>query len=637
MSHTAHPPPVTALRSPSPLQQQVLEFVEQGTGHGVVEATAGSGKTTTLVQVAQTLPVNQAACFLAFNRSTAAELRQRLPKHVEATTIHALGRAMLVGHLPHLASASPDGSKYRRLALGLVKQRMPVNPQPETLADYLAKLADFCRLALVGGQLTGVPDSNLGAGAQCGSKGAEASNGGNRSVTQVAERHQLQSPVTAKETLHLQALLPDLLAMGLEDVKAGRMDYTDMLFATLEFGIQPPLYGFVCVDEAQDLSPLTLALVMSLVAAGARALFVGDPKQAIYAFAGADSRSIQRITADTSATVLPLSVSFRCPTRHVLLARRFSPAMQAAPGATAGVVTITLANRLAKSVRAGDLVMCRVNAPLVHLALDIAEAGTPVRVLGTDLAGTALSLAQYLFENSLPHNAIEVVERNQAAEQRRLEETLLTSPALAEVLDISQHRHRALKLLLRHAGSVGSDWLKQLQDVAQALLGGQASGSSPGSAVFDAAVLSTIHKAKGREADRTFLLYPEELVPHAPTSPALHSIDAQAGQSTSEASIEDEAEANVLFVGLTRARQELVLVERHKRAVANRVTQFRHSTALKQPTKQPSDSQSGELLARQWSQVLSLALLMSEQGRQRSPNWLRRASTGLSSRHETAR
>ena len=109
------------LATPSPLQERVLQFVTQGTGHGVVEATAGSGKTTTLVQVAQLLPPDRAACFLAFNRATAAELKARLPAHVEATTIHALGRQVLVQRFPELAAASPRPEKYRSLALDLVQ------------------------------------------------------------------------------------------------------------------------------------------------------------------------------------------------------------------------------------------------------------------------------------------------------------------------------------------------------------------------------------------------------------------------------------------------------------------------------------------------------------------------------------
>src|SRR5690606_1524312 len=102
-----------------------------------------------------------------------------------------------------------------------------------------------------------------------------------------------------------------------------------------------------------------LEFVMRLIEVGARALFVGDPQQAIYAFAGADARSLARIAQRTGATRLPLSVSFRCPARHVALARRFSPHMQAAPGAATGTLAVMPVSALPGTVRPGDLVMTR--------------------------------------------------------------------------------------------------------------------------------------------------------------------------------------------------------------------------------------------------------------------------------------
>ena len=108
------------------------------------------------------------------------------------------------------------------------------------------------------------------------------------------------------------------------DTIYGDYDFTDMVYLPVRLGLRPPEYAFVCIDEAQDLSRLNLELIMRLIGVGARALFVGDPYQAIYAFAGADARSLERIVERTGATRLPLSVSFRCPVRHVVLARRFS-------------------------------------------------------------------------------------------------------------------------------------------------------------------------------------------------------------------------------------------------------------------------------------------------------------------------
>jgi DNA helicase II / ATP-dependent DNA helicase PcrA len=69
--------------------------VRSGTGNAVVRATAGAGKTTTLVQVAEALPPDLRACFLAYGKDASLELENRLPKHVPAKTTHSLGWSVL--------------------------------------------------------------------------------------------------------------------------------------------------------------------------------------------------------------------------------------------------------------------------------------------------------------------------------------------------------------------------------------------------------------------------------------------------------------------------------------------------------------------------------------------------------------
>ena len=57
--------------------------------NAVVQAVAGSGKTTTIVGVAQLIPTSINAIFLAFNTDIAKELKTRLPQNVEAKTLNA--------------------------------------------------------------------------------------------------------------------------------------------------------------------------------------------------------------------------------------------------------------------------------------------------------------------------------------------------------------------------------------------------------------------------------------------------------------------------------------------------------------------------------------------------------------------
>ena len=78
---------------PSQYQLDIFDFIENGQGHGLVVAVAGSGKSTTLLQAAQKIKA-QKSIFLAFNNSIAKELSHKLKgvgSQMEAKTINALG------------------------------------------------------------------------------------------------------------------------------------------------------------------------------------------------------------------------------------------------------------------------------------------------------------------------------------------------------------------------------------------------------------------------------------------------------------------------------------------------------------------------------------------------------------------
>lgn len=71
----------------SQYQQDIFAFVENETGNAIVEAVAGSGKSTTGVEAMNRIPAGQSSIFLAFNKSIAEELKA---KGVNARTFHSL-------------------------------------------------------------------------------------------------------------------------------------------------------------------------------------------------------------------------------------------------------------------------------------------------------------------------------------------------------------------------------------------------------------------------------------------------------------------------------------------------------------------------------------------------------------------
>jgi DNA helicase IV len=96
------------------------------------------------------------------------------------------------------------------------------------------------------------------------------------------------------------------------------------------------LLQLVIIDEAQDMNASQLLLAMKSCKKGGRIAVVGDDRQAIYGFRGADSNSLDRLKGELVAHELGLTTTYRCPKVVVAGAARLVPDYTAAPAAPEG-------------------------------------------------------------------------------------------------------------------------------------------------------------------------------------------------------------------------------------------------------------------------------------------------------------
>ena len=500
--------------SPSLHQRRVLDFVRAGTGHALVRATAGAGKTTTLVQVAETLPSDLRICFLAFARDAARELRARLPEHVAAMTVHALGRRTLAAELRrrHL-ELTLDGGKVRRLVRaelrGLSASHGAGADDLAECGDYLADLIDFARL-----DLTDANDPEQ--------------------VRRLSERYDLLPPGRSDLAVLMQQKLASALRRGAHQaLKRGLVDYSDMLYLPQVLGLAGTYFDFVCIDEAQDYSALALEFTLRLVAGGGRLLFVGDPRQSIFGFAGADSDALGRIVRRCDATILPLTISYRCPKAHVALAQRLAPEIEAAPNAASGSVHWIPDSALEAWAREGDLIVCRTNAPLVAACLRLLRAGHRASVWGRDLERQLLAVAERAFASGYDRHRRRL-DHLRAAERTRIGRAPMGKAAAQRLLARQFDLIDSLAYLLDDLAASAVPTPERLRALLAYTFGARGAAG---------VALATVHRAKGREAERVLILHPE-LLEAAPAA----GTEAR------------RAEACVQFVALTRAKEELVFV-----------------------------------------------------------------------------
>jgi hypothetical protein len=485
---------------PSHYQMGLFRFVVSGQGDGLVNAVAGSGKSTSLVEAARL--IDQSALFLAFNKHISEELSQKLRgTSTVAKTIHAIGHGCLMRHLS--GRIKIDDRKYQKIARAAAVQlvRAPGEAQ-QKVVTVLNELTRFVRLTLT--DPTDRP-----------------------ALREMIEHYGIELDEALEPAI--LPLLPELLKEGEKQARDTIIDYTDQLYLPWRWQLQPPQLAWVFVDECQDLSAAQLDLALKCRKPGGRMVFVGDPAQSVQGFAGADNDSFWNIQKRTGAQLLPLSVCYRCPSSHIDLARAIVPQIEARPGAPVGVIEHIKEDRLADQVQAGDMVICRLTAPLIKTCIDLIHRRIPARVRGRNLGDQLTSIVRTVAET--PGFRYEEFAVHLARYHQQQLAKLQAREAEAQIQALND-RVEAVQAVYESSQATSA---AALASEIEALFSDEAA----------AVTLSTIHRAKGLEAERVFLLHPDKV-------PLVWE---------KQQAWELEQEHNLRYVALTRAKDMLVFVE----------------------------------------------------------------------------
>lgn len=496
----------------STYQRAIFQWIEAGTGHARVQAVAGSGKTTTLVEAARR--ADSAGLFLAFNKAIVAELAPRLAgTPFEVRTCHSAGLALLRGTYRGMqVNGRKYDQAYRRAAEGCVAALRKGTKERYSVQRQIARLHDLARATLA-------PVDQP------------------RAARSLAIARGLRVEASVLQWLDSQRVLAQLYDWGAETLEQdGALDFGDMVHLPEWLGLEPPpwaRYRWIFVDECQDLSAAQRALVRRLLAPGGRVLFVGDSNQAIYGFAGADCDSVQRIDQEFGTEVLPLSICYRCPTSHLDMARELVPEILPREGAPAGEVEIVAGGDISGRVQGGDLVLCRTTAPLVSTCMGLLAQGIRAQVKGRDIGRSLLKLVEDGLDR-VGGDWMQVGEglvREYGARQtniRQLPEELQE----AKLVTLADQYAAALALI---EGQNAPTWARFRAGVEQLFTDVD---GAPG------VQLATVHRAKGLESERVFILRPD-------------SMPLRWKGQTQE---EFDQEINLRYVALTRAKRALFFV-----------------------------------------------------------------------------
>lgn len=444
--------------TPSTYQQAIFDEVSDPYGRNlIIEAVAGSGKTTTIVTAIGLIPHECSRIFLAFNKAIAEELRAR---GVPGSTFHALALNRLRAHLPR--DFKIDGNKCSQIFRTIVAK------------DLQDDFSELPRLVGLG--------KNYGIGIFDGLPNIPAN------WTELIDYHDLTFPDNNKAAEFAIRILK------LSNENTAVIDFDDMLYMNIMFNIVMDGYDYVFVDEAQDLNGIQLAILRKLTTPVTRFIFVGDSHQAIYGFRGAGSDSMDAIRREFVCVPLPLSVSYRCPTTVVEFAKRYVPQIEPAPGAPSGSVT-TPSIWSANSLPPSSAVLCRNTKPLIALAYALMRDGRRVQVLGRDIGAGFKGLIKRAKATTIAQLRDKLCKmRDFDVEKERNRKAFRKAAAIEDRYDS----------LLEVIASLPDDSAaKVATDAVDALFAAQ-----PG-----AIQLATVHKAKGLEWNDVFILDFERLMP----------------------------------------------------------------------------------------------------------------------------
>lgn len=469
---------------PSMYQQAIFDAVIDRQNNIYVGAVAGSGKTTTLVEGMKLARQTDNVLFCAFNKHIKDTLAARAPSNTTVCTLNSLGNRTLIKHLP--SRPRFDENKL----WGIVKEVLPVD-----LRGLLVPLVKMAVLAKA--TLLDVTDANA--------------------VGQMVEYYGLDvNDDLPNMTKYLSIILEMCLA------RTSVIDFDDQIWMPVMLGYKPDQFDYVFVDECQDLNKAQIELVLSAV--GSRAVAVGDRWQSIYGFRGADIYAVDNLVEALDAKELPLSICYRCPKSHVALAKQIVPQIEHSEFAEEGIIKHISYDETCKLLSDRDLVLCRVNAPLVQLCYKLIRDGRKAVIRGRDIGAGIITFIDKLkatniielLDNMKKYEDVEIVKLSVLRQNTRI-------AALQDKCD-------TLEALC--------DGMQSIDDLKSRIIN-----------IFDdttkyGVICSSIHRAKGDEAERVIILH-EEMMPHR-----LAKLPWQMDQ-----------ERNLIYVSRTRAKKELIYVK----------------------------------------------------------------------------
>lgn len=520
-------------------QQAIRHEIQHGTEHVLIDALAGCAKTTTLLNGLSVIP-QRSILFAAFNRNIADEAARRIPKMrpgwiVVVQTFHALGREILKRHFPRLVID-------RKATEDLINEAcLTVWPD----APYEARSSAMRIVRFTKESLEPIP---------------AAADGGcswpvDRLVA-VGLAQQLISHRLKGERIERSGRIAHRAIEISADVQRRQsVDFCDLTWLPSVLELAPASrYQAIMLDELQDISIPQAHLISRVSLPNTRVIAAGDARQQLYSWRGSMGADAFERYMPKSGKRFPLTMTWRCSTRVVQAAQQLVPELHAQPNAEEGSVSSCTLGELPLRVAQGltpngvhTFILSRTNRALLNCALFLWRSGTKFMLnAGSDL----LEPLFQVIDHELDGRSATAFRQSLDAWHKREIDKADRAGATTMRERVDEQRAMLLSALLYAPPS-------QIRRLLSSILQPNKSG----------VLLSTVHKVKGLEADRVFLLR-QTFARQEQLWLAERIQDDDPGFGDADEAALHQAtrplhpeELNIEYVAITRARSHLVWVD----------------------------------------------------------------------------
>ena len=456
----------------SKYQTDIFDFIKNGNGNAVIEACAGAGKTSTILECLKLIDESDSIMLSAFNKEIAEVLKKKTKKlpNVKALTIHSLGLQMLYRNFRD-SKLEIDAYKYKSYVRNNISKLSSSNILLGSWSDTCTYLDNIDKLINFGRSYLYQTIEDLAT---------------------IADKYD----ITIKDDEKTVAI--KAIEWGKKHIET--IDFIDMVALPNYLMLNPKglKYDWIFVDEAQDLSVAQRETILKCRKINTRLIFTGDKNQCLYAFMSADPNSFEKLKEIPNTTVLPLSISYRCADTIVNYAQKFAPTIECNSDKRVGIIEM---NSSIDGIKNGDMVLCRNNAPLIKLYGLLLSKGKKAFIKGKDIGNNLINIVSTTNKKKLFIDLKEkgvfselylslIKERNKLMINKNISKKDANNSSIIEskwdqiqALEIIANKLSTTKELTKSISSIFSDTDKNT----------------------DGIMLSTVHKAKGLEADRVFI------------------------------------------------------------------------------------------------------------------------------------